>query len=441
MKFGTVVSAVNTVPYYMMFVGQFIKAWKTLFPDVNIIIVLVADTIPDELQAYAKYLHLFPAPPGVSDVLVSQCIRLLWPRFLDTTDGVLITDIDMFPMSRGYYEDPIAPLSPDTVAVYRTDGVLVNGNPREIYMCYVCASPMSWRGLFGDEPHQDVLLRWAQDSSWNKDQIELVKAYAAWNGPKRMFSDNETKFLRFCRTFAEKKWETPERQLFENKDLMRRLIWAEYFTDYHALSNLSSRETNDYIVDLLAKQPKRKDFIPKYGSITSYTPLLYNALVSVDGQVIECGMGDFSTRLLHGTGRDVISYETSPEWIERFPDIESKRLIGRDDWLKVMEIHKPTAAIIFLDQAPGEAREKCLEYLAKDYKGIVVCHDTEPAADHGYKMRQHFNWFKYIAEVKCQGAWATVLSHTYDVTHWIGQKFEDFSIQEYTGRPNYVVRR
>jgi hypothetical protein len=440
MKLGTVVSAVNLNPKYTQFVGQFIKSWTTLFPEIDVVIVLVAESIPDELQPYADYLHVFPPPEGVSDVLVSQCIRLLWPRFLDTTDGVLITDIDMFPMNRKYYETPIAPLSSDTVAVYRTDGVFIRGNPREIYMCYVCTSPQSWRGLFGDDPHEVVLKRWAEDPSWSTDQIQLSKAYAAWNGPKRVFSDSETKFLRLCRTFLEKNLMTPERQVFENRDLMRRLVWAEYFSDYHVPSNDSHRDINDYVVGLLATQPKRERFVPTH-SITSYAPLLYNALVSVEGSIVECGMGQFSTHLLHDTGRQVTSYETNPEWFDKFPEIASKHLIHADEWLDIMEGHKQTAAIIFLDQAPGESREKCLAHLANGYRGIVVCHDTEPAADHGYKMRQHFNWFKYVVEVKCNGAWATALSHTHDVTQWIGQKFGEFSIQEYTGRPANALRR
>jgi hypothetical protein len=440
MKVGTVVSAVNLNPRYTQFVGQFIKAWTSLFPEVRLIIVLVADAIPDELRQYEPYLHLFAAPEGLSDVLVAQCIRLLWPRFLDSEDGVLITDIDMLPMSRPYYTKPLVHLAPDTVVVYRTDGVFVSGNPREIYMCYVCASPRSWRGLFGTEPHDVVLRRWSENSHWGTDQGELTVAYRNWKGPKVVLTDAQTGFRRLCRSYLNRPRGTPEREIFEDRPLLRRLVWTEFFADYHLPSNDSHREINDYVVDLLTKQPKRDAFIPA-DYMTSYAPLLYNALVSTEGTLIECGMGDYSSHLLHGTGRHVISYETSPDWFAKFPDIESKQLIGRDDWLNVMAQHKPSAAVIFLDHAPGESREKCLAYLANGYKGIVVCHDTEPGADHGYKMRQHFNWFKYVAEVKCHGAWATVLSHTHDVTQWVGQKFGDFTIQEYTGRPDHFLRR
>lgn len=434
------VSAVNLNPRYTQFVGQFIKAWTTLFPEIRLIIVLVANAIPEDLLPYEQYLHLFPAPEGISDVLVSQCIRLLWPRFLDSEDGVLITDIDMVPLNRKYYETAIAEVDRDAIVVYRSDGVFVSGSPREIYMCYVCASPRTWRGVFGADRHEVVLDKWVRDSSWSTDQIQLSKAYREWNGPKVVLTDAKTGFIRLCRSYLNRPRGTPEREVFEDRALLRKLVWAEYFSDYHMPSNETHHDVNDYVIGLLATQPKRERFVP-HDSIISYAPLLYNALVSVEGTLVECGMGDYSSNLLHGTGRHVISYETSPEWFAKFPNIESKRLIGRDDWLDVMAQHNDSAAIIFIDHAPGESREKCLEYLARGYRGIVICHDTEPAADHGYKMRQHFNWFKYVAEVKCPGAWATVLSHTYDVTQWVGQKFGNFAIQEYTGRPQHAVRR
>jgi len=352
----------------------------------------------------------------------------------------MISDIDMLPLNRPYYVNPAASAPSDTVVIYRTDEVFINGNPREIYMCYVCTSPRSWRGLFGDEPHETILRRWSEGSSWSTDQIELTKAYKNWGGPKIILADRTTGFSRLCRSYLNSPRGKPEREVFEDRNLLRRLVLSESFSDYHLPSNDTHQEINDYVIELLATQPKRHRFIPN-DSMSSYAPLLYNAIVSVEGSIVECGMGLYSSHLLHDTGREVTSYETSQEWFDKFPDIESKRLIGRDGWIDIMIEQKDKAAIIFIDQAPGESREKCLAHLANGYRGIVICHDTEPETDHGYKMRQHFNWFKYIAEVKCNGAWATVLSHTYDVTQWVGQKFGNFTIQEYTGRPQNAVRR
>lgn len=46
MKLTTVLTAVNLNNEYMQFIPNFIKHWEYLFPDINIIIVLIASKIP-----------------------------------------------------------------------------------------------------------------------------------------------------------------------------------------------------------------------------------------------------------------------------------------------------------------------------------------------------------------------------------------------------------
>jgi len=172
---------------------------------------------------------------------------------------------------------------------------------------------------------------------------------------------------------------------------------------------------------------ERDHFIPT-SFLNSYTPLLYRALQDTTGPVIECGMGNYSTSLLHSTGRHVISYDTHPDWFDQFP-VSPKVLIAPSEWLTVTRSLKTFADVFFVDQAPGESREKCIAELSTGFNGIVVAHDTEPVADYGYKMRQHFPKFKYIAEVQTSDAWATALSNTVDVGEWAGDAFGDYLIQ------------
>jgi hypothetical protein len=172
---------------------------------------------------------------------------------------------------------------------------------------------------------------------------------------------------------------------------------------------------------------ERSAFIPT-SFLTSYAPLLYHALVDTEGPIVECGMGNYSTRLLHSTGRHVISYDTNLSWYQRF-DVTPKYLISPTEWLTVTKSLKTLASVFFIDQAPGEIREKCISELSSGFAGIVVAHDTEPAADYGYKMRQHFPKFTYVVEVQTTDAWATALSNTIDVTKWRGEQFGDYRIQ------------
>lgn len=171
----------------------------------------------------------------------------------------------------------------------------------------------------------------------------------------------------------------------------------------------------------------RDNFIPD-SHLSSYAPLLYRALLDTTGPIIECGMGNYSTTLLHGTGHIVLSLETNMEWFAKF-DIKNKVLIHPSEWVRIIQLCKPFVSVMFIDQAPGEIREKCIAELATNFSGIVIAHDTEPSADFGYKMRQHFPKFKYMVEVKTNGAWATALSNTIDVTQWKGDVFGSFEIQ------------
>lgn len=421
MKLGAVVSAVNLNPHYMSFVPQFLRGWTTLFPDVEIIIVVIADEMPEEFLPYAKYLRLFSIPKDISSVLTSQCIRLLWPRFVDTRDAVLITDIDMIPLQRDYYTKHIRNENDNTVVVYR------HGLPEELYMCYIAATPKIWTELFGSESHLDILQRWYEESNvWNKDQTELTKAFNNWSGTKRLYTDKETGFRRLCRSFLERNPNTVERQLIDDREKIKLLIRSGVFADYHALANTTYAEFNEFVIDCLKDMVDREQFVTE-NTYTSYLPLVFQAAATTDFPIIECGMGYGSTSLFHSLDRQVISYETNPEWFGLF-DVKNKYLIGGDDWLSLMNMYKYSKVIMFLDHAPGESREQCLAVLSNGFDGIIVAHDTEPAADSGYKMRQHFPNFKYVVEVKTIGAWATAMSNEVDITKWIGLQFGEYTI-------------
>lgn len=172
-----------------------------------------------------------------------------------------------------------------------------------------------------------------------------------------------------------------------------------------------------------------KNWIPTNNDL-SYYPLLHKAVTETKGSIVECGMGHGSTMLLNETKRKILSYETVKEWADKF-DVKYKTVIAKDAWLGVMSDNLK-ADVIFIDQAPGEIREVCIKYLHGNFKGIIVAHDTEPAADYGYQMRQHFKSFKYVVEVKTSGAWATAMSNDIDITGWIGLTYGDYSISAYT---------
>jgi len=183
----------------------------------------------------------------------------------------------------------------------------------------------------------------------------------------------------------------------------------------------------------------KSKFIPPNND-HSYYPLLFKALEETKGDVLELGTGWGSTPLLNEyckvNKRNLTSYDEKPEWLNKFlhyEDVIKNKLEDvyhhlrlTTNWREVYPLHKDND-VIFIDHAPGEDRKQMILDF-KDSKGILVCHDTEPAADHGYQMRQHWGLFKYVTEVKTNGAWATAMSNTIDVTKWNGEIFGEYKI-------------
>lgn len=160
--------------------------------------------------------------------------------------------------------------------------------------------------------------------------------------------------------------------------------------------------------------------------------LLWPALEATTGEVVEMGMGDGSTPQLHDycrdTARPLYSYENSVEYAAQFAHLATGHEAGKTghsilvlkDWDIVSQEH-PSPDVVLIDHAPGERRKIDIALFAHSAK-IIVCHDTEPAADHGYQMRAELSKFKYLAEYQSPGAWATIVSNFVDVREICGFK-------------------
>lgn len=81
-------------------------------------------------------------------------------------------------------------------------------------------------------------------------------------------------------------------------------------------------------------------------------------------------------------------------------------------------------SVALIDHAPGERRWADVMRL-KDRCEIIVIHDTEPAAEHGYGFERNGVWdaFKNRVDIKSDGAWATAVSNSRDLSKWRGLRF------------------
>jgi len=256
MKIGTILTASDSNPLYSDFIPKFIECWKHVIPEADICILYIAETIPAHLLPYSAYIQLVPPIPGIHTAFQAQCVRLLYPREIKRNEGVLITDMDMFPMNRKYYVDPIRDISDNAFVVYR-DVCL----PSEICMCYNVALPSTWTSMFGTKPTNQLLEQWYKPSGydgnhggkgWGTDQIILVNAFQDWDGEKVVMNDAKTSFARLDRAMPQELW---EKERFK----IRTLILSGYFADYHCLRPYTEfRETNDWIVSCLKENRNLK---------------------------------------------------------------------------------------------------------------------------------------------------------------------------------------
>lgn len=190
----------------------------------------------------------------------------------------------------------------------------------------------------------------------------------------------------------------------------------------------------------------KEKFLQGVNDWSNHVILLWLALEQTKtGDVLELGCGDGSTSQLHEYCRDakrkLLSFETDPEWIKRFIDLEWRdhkfyRIINNWDSTKTI---CPNPSVILVDNAPGHSRADLIKWYS-DFTGIMVIHDSQPpptAADYRYETIWHF--WKYRVDLQVDmnheagdnRTWATAVSNTFDVRQWAGME---------TGRKDYRIK-
>lgn len=143
--------------------------------------------------------------------------------------------------------------------------------------------------------------------------------------------------------------------------------------------------------------------------------LLWPALEATNGLVVEFGIGHGSTPYLSGycesRHRELRSYENNEEWYNKIKNNHPHKFIKVGDWENIAPF---ACDVLLIDHAPGERRKEDIKKFA-GYTQIIVAHDTEPAADHGYQMRAELAKFKYQVDYQSPGAWASIVSNFIDV--------------------------
>ena len=254
MKLDCVLTACNTNPLYIDFIPSFIKCWNKLYPTVDVKIILINDIIPDKFKQHQHNIILFKPIAKISTAFIGQYIRLLYPAILNYQNGILITDMDMLPMSKNYYSENIKEYSDENFICMRD--VLIKSH-KQFAMCYNVAINTVWREIFNISSLEDVINRLKQiynsieykirGIGWSKDQVDLYRLALKWHEKTNkliILEDSKTKFKRLDRAV---KINTNDQIIIDN-------IKQGYYVDYHCYRPYKKYKTiNDKIIEILCE--------------------------------------------------------------------------------------------------------------------------------------------------------------------------------------------
>jgi hypothetical protein len=147
----------------------------------------------------------------------------------------------------------------------------------------------------------------------------------------------------------------------------------------------------------------------------THFPILAAAVARTKGLVVECGVGDYSTPLLHfmcaQEQRVLISYETSAEWLELFSQYRAPwhAMVALKDWQDCWGFggDESEIGVAFIDCAPGNMRPFLAERFSQRAH-YIVCHDLEAYGD-GWPSIEGV--FKYTTIWKQYPTWTGVFSN------------------------------
>ena len=252
MKIDCILTATNLNPLYCDFIPLFISMWNKLLPEADVIIILIANDIPPKYLKYSNNIILFQPIEGLKTEFISQYIRTLYPSILKYSGGILITDMDIFPMNRAYYVDNIAYI-PDSKFIYYRDALL---DDKEIAICYNIATPATWGEVSNISCLEDIsnrlLERYSQISydgihggcGWATDQLDLYMNIMLWHTLTKnfVFLQDQTSGFRHLERVAMPKLSDQEKAF----------IRSGGYSDFHALRPFSSfKKINEEICDLI----------------------------------------------------------------------------------------------------------------------------------------------------------------------------------------------
>jgi hypothetical protein len=150
LKLTTVLASVNNNPNYYMFIPKQILFWKHF--NIRFLAIFVGTEIPHELLEYKEHIILWNYNLDLNSIYIAQNIRIYYPALLKLPENeiVMITDMDMLPMTDIYYKFGLEKYEKKDFIYYR------HIDNEQIYICYNAATPSTWSTIFEIETEEDI---------------------------------------------------------------------------------------------------------------------------------------------------------------------------------------------------------------------------------------------------------------------------------------------
>lgn len=167
MKIDIVLTACNNNEEYLKMFPFIFKVWKNRF---NLVcyLILVMHKIPNYLEEYKEKIILFPPLENMNSIFIAQNIRILFPA-LFKNKNVLITDLDIVPVSNDYFVKPIENFDDNTFISY-TDRYL---DQNMLAICYNVANSETWKKIFNINNLDDIITTlnlWYKQCNYNGEK-------------------------------------------------------------------------------------------------------------------------------------------------------------------------------------------------------------------------------------------------------------------------------
>lgn len=175
-----VILATDANENYIQFWPVVAKAWQEIV-GIRPTLALIASNDINVDESLGDVIRFAPIK-NVPTALYAQCIRLLLPAIFPD-DVCIISDMDMIPLQKNYFTDPIKDIPHDHIAVYRSKTLL---RYKQYPMCYVAAKGCLFADIFNiNDKNQipEIIQQWSKtfSSAWDTDQKLLYEHITRWN--------------------------------------------------------------------------------------------------------------------------------------------------------------------------------------------------------------------------------------------------------------------